>query len=340
MTAMHQKLQHNFDIIQYLVKNASPQQLIWRKDENSWSLADILCRLRDAERWHARVQVPVVEGPGHISPPLDEFDKDRSTAAKYAFEAYAYYRQKTLALFQDVFPGQWQCPVIHRLFGAVTLAELVEIIDEFDQIHIHQIEDVIHNMPLNPLYARALHEISDYHRRYQPHLARATSLLDIGVGSGLALQYVMQQNPHLTFAGVDIRDLRLPDVNVPLQVYEGYMLPYGDNQFDVSLIFYVLHHCQHPHHLLGEAIRVTRQKLIIIEEFHRPGADPTSLDLTERQSHRALGIPPDLPYRLFDQPEFEEMLRKHNLFELEQQLLPSQTTRPVEKYLYVGQVAE
>ena len=38
----------------------------------------------------------------------------------------------------------------------------------------------------------------------------ATSVLDIGVGPGLALRYVMLQNPHLSFAGVDVRDLRLP----------------------------------------------------------------------------------------------------------------------------------
>jgi ubiquinone/menaquinone biosynthesis C-methylase UbiE len=140
-------------------------------------------------------------------------------------------------------------------------------------------------------------------------------------------------------AGVDVRDLRLLNVDVPLRVYDGHTLPFTTNQFDVSLLFYVLHHCQDPHRLLHEAVRVTRQKIIIIEEFDRPGADTTSLDMTERQSHRALGIPPDLFYQLFDQPEFEEMLQAHNLIQLEQQLLPSKTTRPVRKYLYVLQLA-
>jgi SAM-dependent methyltransferase len=195
-------------------------------------------------------------------------------------------------------------------------------------------------MPLNPLLARAIYEVSDYHRRYQPHLAQATSLLDIGVGPGLALQHVIQQNPHLTCAGVDVRDMRLPDVEIPLQVYDGHTLPFTKNQFDISLLLYVLHHCQDPLRLLDETIRVTRQKIILIEEFDLPGADEISLDLTERQSHRALGIPPDLPYQLFDRPEFESMLQGRNLIELAQQTLPSETTRPVQKYLYVMAVSK
>jgi ubiquinone/menaquinone biosynthesis C-methylase UbiE len=136
-------------------------------------------------------------------------------------------------------------------------------------------------------------------------------------------------------AGIDIRDLRLPNVNVPLQIYNGRSIPFADDYFDVSLVFYVLHHCEDPEQVLREAIRVTRGKIIIIEEFDRPHADETSLDLTERQSHRALGIPSDLYYQLFDQSEFEQVLQTHNLVQLDRQLLPSKTTRPVDKYLYV-----
>jgi SAM-dependent methyltransferase len=337
---MCQRLRRNFDVIQYLVKDASPEQLTWRKSENSFSLEDILCKLRDEERWHANVRVKAANCRDYVSWPLDNFDKNSVAGNKCTFEAYAHYRQKTVALLQDISPDHRQCAAIHRLFGEVTLTELVDIIDERDQIHIHQIEEIIHSMPLNPLYARALHEIRDYHQRYRSYLAQAASLLDIGVGTGLALQYVMKQSPHLHCTGVDIRDLRLPEVDVPLEVYSGYTLPFGAKQFDISLIFYVLHHCQHPWHLLDEAARVTRQKLILIEEFHSPEADVASLDLTERESHRALGIPPDLPYRPFGKTEFEGALREHNLIELEQQFLPSNTTRPVKKYLYVVQVAK
>ena len=59
---MHQQLQRNFDVIQYLVKNASSEQLTWRKNHNSWSLADVLGQLRDVERWNASIHFSDVSG--------------------------------------------------------------------------------------------------------------------------------------------------------------------------------------------------------------------------------------------------------------------------------------
>ncbi len=321
---MYQQLQRNFDVIQYLVKNASSEQLVWRKDHSSWSLADVLGHLRDIERWNATIHIADVNGY--------DFSPHQNMGKGHAFDTYARYRKQTMTLLQQ---EHNHCTAIHRLFGKLPLDQLVKVMDEYDQIHIHQLEQVIREMPLNPLLTRALNEIGEYHCRYQAHLVGASSLLDIGVGSGLALQHVIQQNPQLSAMGIDIRDLRLPKVNVPLQIYNGRSTPFADNYFDVSLIFYVLHHCEDPKQVLREAIRVTRGKILIIEEFDRPDADETSLDMTEQQSHRALGIPLNLPYHLFDQPEFEQMLQRHNLVQLDRQLLPSKTTRPVEKYLYV-----
>lgn len=332
------RLQRNFDVIQYLVRDASAEQLVWRKNEDSQSLREVLCRLRDVEKWHAWVRMPCLDRHHLLSSSGDRFTEEITSVnanGEDPFKAYARYRQKTVALLRRVPPADSQCIAKHELFGDVTVAELVKRIYETDRAYIRQIEDIIYNMPLNPLFARALAEINEYHQRYQPHLTPTTSLLDIGVGSGLALHHVMQQNPHLACAGVDIHDLRLPDVEVPLQVYDGYTLPFVADRFDVSLIFYVMHHCDNPHRLLEEAVRVSRQKLIIIEEFHQAGADPTSLDLTERQSHRALGIPANMPYRLLAKSEFDRLLRRHNLIAVEQQRLFSKTTRPVQKYLYV-----
>ncbi len=337
---MYRKLQQNFDVIQYLVKNASPEQLAWRQERSGWSLGEIICHLRDVEAWHAHIRLQGSTGQERCSlPPVVPTPRPLETnrsPTEYigAFETYARCRRKMVALLENA--RDWCHEIVtHPLFGRVTLTELVEKIDDYDQTYIQRMEDIIHDMPLNPLLARALYEISDYHRRYQPHLAQARSVLDIGVGPGLALRHVMRHNPHLTFAGVDVQDIRLPEVNVPLQLYDGHTLPFTENQFDISLLFYVLHHCRDPHRLLDEAVRVTCHKLIVIEEFNRPGVDETSLDLTERQSHRALGIPPDLPYQLFGKAEFETMLQKRNLIRLEKQPLPSQTTRPVQKYLYV-----
>lgn len=337
---MHRKLQHNFDIIQYLIKDISTEQLIWRNRPDSPTVGEIighLCRveqLHQASLSYSHTNIPAFGSPAKIldatTPTINNHDCN--------FETYACYRRQTVALLKDM--GKIHFQMYHPLYGQVNLADLVVKIDEYDQSHIQQVEAIIRRMPLNPLLARAMGEIDEYHRRYQPHLHQAKSLLDIGVGTGLALSHIMQHNPQLYFNGVDIRDLRLPEIKVPLQIYNGHTLPFADYQFDVSLLLYVLHHCQNPARVLDEAVRVTRHKLIIIEEFDRPNADEISLDLTERHGHRAIGLPSDLPYHLFNKSDFEAMLAARHLIQLDQQLLPSRTTRLVQKFLYVTQLSK
>lgn len=341
---MCRKLQQNFDVIRYLVENLSPAEATWHKDAFSRSLGEIVCHLRDMEILYTHLCLPRLSYQAHA--PLSATDSKRIFPEHHpvppdyrqAFQEYVSCRQEILNFLQNLSPHQWQDTVDHPRFGSLRLTELVEKIDAHDRNHIQQMEEIIYTMPLNPLLVRAMAEIRDYHSRYRSYLAQMTSLLDIGVGAGLALQYVMQQNPHLICTGVDVRDLRLPQVDVPLQLYDGYTLPFARDQFDVALLFYVLHHCQSPGRVLDEAVRVTRRYILLIEEFDQPGADEVSLDVTERQSHRALGLPSDLPYHLFDKLEFEAMLHARNLTDFDYQLLPSKTSRPIWKYLYIVSV--
>lgn len=336
---MHQKLQQNLDVLHYLIKDISTEQLAWRSGDDSLSLEALighLCRveqLHQASLMSCHPNIPVREtAAGRMAFSLLTLDCSSSS-----FEAYARSRQQTVALLKN--KEDLYLQINHLLFGTLTLSELVVKIDTYDRHHIRQTESMLRRMPLNPLKARAIQEIETYHRRYQPYLRQAESLLDIGVGTGLALNHIMRHNPHIQFSGVDVRDLRLPEVNIPLQIYNGHTLPFADNQFDVSLLFYVLHHCHAPVRVLAEAVRVTRQKLIFIEEFDRPDADETSLDVTERYGHRAIGLPSDMPYQLINQPDFEMMLAAHRLIVVERQLLSSRTTRPVQKFLYVARLA-
>lgn len=336
---MHRKLQRNFDIIQFLLKDISTEQLTWREPESDRSLGEIITHLIHLERLHHHCLHQMSEKLPALQPASGAFWDDPLLLVDYhsSFETYTRCRCQTLTLLETL-ANPWGYPQ-HPPLEPASLTEVVAKIDAHDQPHIRQIETIIQAMPLNPLLARAISEIDEYHRRYQPYLSQAQRVLDIGVGTGLALRHVMRHNPYLSFTGVDIRDLRLSDIKVPLQLYDGETLPFANRQFDVSLLFYVLHHCQNPGRVLEEAVRVTGQKLILIEEFDRPGADQISLDLTERYGHKAIGLPADLPYQLFNQLDFEAMLDSHRLTCLDRQILPSRTSRPVQKFLYVAEIA-
>ncbi len=90
--------------------------------------------------------------------------------------------------------------------------------------------------------------------------ARAT-VLDVGSGDGLLASLVLARRPDLAWSAIDTR-ARLVS-HVPVQLFDGRHLPFGDKQVDVVLFVDVLHHADHPMMLLREAVRVARSTLVI-----------------------------------------------------------------------------
>lgn len=99
--------------------------------------------------------------------------------------------------------------------------------------------------------------------RFAYDVPRGACLLDIGPGGGWIseeLKLRRQVSPTL----VDVTDFGM--TRLPVQTYDGETLPYGDDTFDVALLVYTLHHCAHPDRVLREAVRVTRRRLVIVED--------------------------------------------------------------------------
>jgi SAM-dependent methyltransferase len=103
-------------------------------------------------------------------------------------------------------------------------------------------------------------------RRLQPHLPPGASILDIGAGScKLAKRLAMRGDLDVT--AVDVVDHKY--IDFPLKLYDGTRLPFADNQFDISILVFALHHALDPRSLLLEATRVTRSALLIVEDSPR-----------------------------------------------------------------------
>lgn len=90
-----------------------------------------------------------------------------------------------------------------------------------------------------------------------------SKILDLGCGSGIAAKN-FQKFFKAKVRGVDVRDNRI--VPIPFEITDGEKLPFNNNYFDVTLINFVLHHCQNPEKLLKEAKRVSK-KIIIFEDL-------------------------------------------------------------------------
>jgi SAM-dependent methyltransferase len=73
------------------------------------------------------------------------------------------------------------------------------------------------------------------------------------------------------FTNYDITCLDIDGPGVPddgsVMKYDGHHIPFEDNYFHTTLVMFVLHHVPHQLELLQEIKRVTRHKIIVIEDI-------------------------------------------------------------------------
>lgn len=101
-----------------------------------------------------------------------------------------------------------------------------------------------------------------------------SSILDVGCGNGRRLMDLSLFIRNLKCTGIEINTVkksRYPDClksDIELLVFDGLEIPFEDKSFDFVTICYVLHHLsdKHADHLLNEAIRVGKDKIILLED--------------------------------------------------------------------------
>ena len=90
-------------------------------------------------------------------------------------------------------------------------------------------------------------------------------ILDLGAGDGrIALEIKNQLNKEVFL--VDIIDYNT--TSIPLLLYDPKKeVPLADKEVDTTILYTVLHHANNPTHLLTEASRITKKRLIIVEGY-------------------------------------------------------------------------
>lgn len=96
-----------------------------------------------------------------------------------------------------------------------------------------------------------------------PYLKKDELILDIGPASCTVTEALIDQG--LRVFPLDVENFSIVDTVLPT-LYDGDKMPFSDNQFDASLILFVLHHTPDPAKVLAEAMRVSK-KIIILEDI-------------------------------------------------------------------------
>ncbi len=184
---------------------------------------------------------------------------------------------------------------------------------------------------------RVLSESAEHFELYRNIFEPEDTVLDVGMGPGYTARLILEETPSVELQGLDVIDIRKIR-DVPLTLYSGTKFPFVDDEFDTSLLFYVLHHIKWPALTLREAARVSKKNMVIIEEFRKSGADEKKDEEAERGVHLSLGIPCNLHSSYLEESELEALIHDNNLKIIMKKRLESATTRKVDKYLYVLEV--
>jgi ubiquinone/menaquinone biosynthesis C-methylase UbiE len=108
-------------------------------------------------------------------------------------------------------------------------------------------------------------------QRVCQYIEKPSKLLEVGAGDGAILRHLIAANFAQSYAALEISEsgiesmkaLMLPELS-DIRLFDGYNLPYSDNEFDMVILSHVLEHVEFPRALLREIKRVSRCQLLEI----------------------------------------------------------------------------
>ncbi len=102
-------------------------------------------------------------------------------------------------------------------------------------------------------------------KRIESYIGKNEKIIDIGSGTGFLARIISEkQSPRITLVDVRLNPLCK---SLPVTIYDGKILPFPNNNFKTALLIAVLHHCHEPMKILDEAIRVSADKIIVMEDL-------------------------------------------------------------------------
>lgn len=108
-------------------------------------------------------------------------------------------------------------------------------------------------------------------------------ILDLGAGEGFVGEALQRRH------GADVVLADVVDLNesgLPLRVYDGRRLPFAEKQFDLVVLYFVLHHCEDAETVLREAVRVSRRAVFVAESVYTSRRERVVLETLDRWVNR------------------------------------------------------
>ena len=166
---------------------------------------------------------------------------------------------------------------------------------------------------------------------FKPHIEGTNSVLDVGTGTSIPIHIFADVFPKVRYNTVDVVDIRKRK-KLPFVIYDGKNLPFGNLEFDVSILNETLHHCEDPESVLIEARRVAKS-VYVIEHFPNPNTNIEELAKTEIYAFINFDINCKI-YKPFTEHSLSLLFKKAGLKVLNKIEIPYYGRREIRKYFF------
>lgn len=136
-----------------------------------------------------------------------------------------------------------------------------------------------------------------------------SSLLDVGTGDGQIARMIGAEQPGTTVRGIDV--LLRGKTHIPVELFDGKVIPVADKGVDVVTFVDVLHHTEDPGILISEAARACRNCVIIKDHLSENPFDHFTLRLMDWVGNAPHGVV--LPYNYASRAAWEAWFDKAGL---------------------------
>lgn len=144
---------------------------------------------------------------------------------------------------------------------------------------------------MNPYRRR----VFDLMREVLQPVAPVARMLDFGAGDGWFGHVCRENKLAKRVVAVDVQPRK--QCFVPMQLYNGQRLPFGDRAFEMVMSIDVLHHCPDPRSSLREALRCADRYFLIKDHTHRGLLGKLTLCLLDELGNRRFGVPSPYHYQ-------------------------------------------
>lgn len=117
---------------------------------------------------------------------------------------------------------------------------------------------------LNNILAISPRRITSLANLALPHIKNGDKVLDLGAGSAKVAEYILERKD-INLTLLDVTN-EFNETDFKIQIYDGEKIPYKSNSFDCVLVITILHHCDNPGQVLKEAARISRDRVLVIED--------------------------------------------------------------------------